>query len=59
MCVTKKEIKAYQEVNNLTYYEDSSNSEDEFRRNRIRHHILPLLENENPNILKELNNYSK
>ena len=59
MCVTKIEIKAYQEVNNLTYYEDSSNSEDEFRRNRIRHHILPLLENENPNILKELNNYSK
>ena len=28
-------------------------------KKEIRHHILPLLENENPNILKELNNYSK
>ena len=59
MCVTKNEIKEYQKLNQLEYYEDSSNGEDEFRRNRIRHHILPLLEAENPSILNELDNYSK
>lgn len=58
MCVTKKDIMEYQEKNDLKYFEDSSNSEDDFKRNRIRHHVLPLLENENPNILTELNNYS-
>lgn len=58
MCATKKEIKEYQENNMLSFYEDSSNSEDEFRRNRIRHHILPLMEEENPSLLAELYNYS-
>ena len=28
------------------YYEDSSNHEDDFLRNRIRHHIIPLLKEE-------------
>lgn len=58
LCLTKQEIRDYQQINNLEYYEDSSNSEDLFRRNRIRHNIIPNLINENPNLLNEAKNYS-
>lgn len=58
LCLTKKEIKQYQKLNNIKYYEDSSNSEDLFKRNRIRHNIIPNLLDENPNLLNEVKNYS-
>lgn len=58
LCLTKDEIKEYQKINNLKFYEDSSNSEDLFRRNRIRHNIIPNLLSENPNLLNEVKNYS-
>lgn len=59
MCLTKDEIKSYQQANNLKYFEDSSNNEDYFKRNRIRHHVIPLLLNENPNLFNQLADYSK
>ncbi len=58
MCLTKNEIKEYQRQNNIMYFEDSSNSEDNFTRNRIRHHVIPLLLKENPNLFKQLSDYS-
>lgn len=56
--LSKEEIKNYQKINELDYFEDSSNSEDDFRRNRIRHNVYPLLEKENPNILNNVAHYS-
>ncbi len=44
----KKEIYEYLHSNNIPYVEDETNQSDSFLRNRIRHHILPLLEQENP-----------
>lgn len=58
MCVTKDMIKAYQKENELDYFEDESNGEDHYTRNRIRHHVIPLLKKENPNLLFGLANYS-
>lgn len=49
MDITKKQILDYAKENNLQYFEDSSNSEDTYTRNRFRHHIIPSLRKENPN----------
>ena len=57
--VDKEFIKWYAEDNNLKYFNDCSNEEDDYQRNRIRHNIVPLLRLENPNITDAVNNYSK
>lgn len=41
---TRSEVLAYLSAHNLGYITDSSNLEDEATRNRIRHHLLPLME---------------
>ncbi|MBR1416688.1 MAG: tRNA lysidine(34) synthetase TilS [Bacilli bacterium] len=43
---TKEDIKNYLVNNNIKYYIDSTNEEDDYLRNRYRHHILPLLHQE-------------
>lgn len=49
--VTRREIMDYAKENALQWVEDESNKSLDFRRNRIRHKLLPLLEEEyNPNI---------
>ena len=56
--IHKEDIYKYAKENNITYFEDSSNNEDLYLRNRIRHHIIPLLEQENPNLSSSVTNYS-
>lgn len=56
--ISKEEIYLYAKENNIKYFEDSSNEEDDYTRNRIRHHIVPLLEKENPSIYKAISIYS-
>lgn len=41
LCVSRQEIEAWLTQKGLSYCEDSTNSEDVYTRNRIRHHILP------------------
>ncbi len=50
MDITKEEIISYSKENKIRYFEDSSNNEDTYTRNRFRHHIIPLLKQENPNL---------
>jgi len=50
LCVSKKEIMQFVEVKNLPFIIDSSNERDEWVRNKIRLHVLPLLETINPSI---------
>ena len=38
----------------LDHVEDSSNESDAFLRNRIRHHVMPLLKQENPRLAENL-----
>ena len=42
----------YAKINKLEYFEDSSNASDDYTRNRIRHHVIPILKNENSNLVK-------
>ncbi len=54
MDVTKQEILNYSKKYNILYYEDFSNSEDIYTRNRYRHNIIPLLKEENPNFNEKI-----
>lgn len=48
--VSRKEIEEYCLSNQLEALEDESNTDIAFRRNRIRHELLPYLEDFNPEI---------
>ena len=47
---TRKDVESFLEEWCLSHIEDSSNSTDAFLRNRIRHHVMPLLKQENPKL---------
>jgi len=44
--VSREEIEGYLEERNIPFRTDSTNNEDDYTRNRIRHNILPVLESE-------------
>lgn len=46
----KAELLAFAESNKLEWREDSSNRSDNYLRNRIRNHLLPFLESQNPDL---------
>ena len=52
--ITRKEVLSFLEEYNLPHREDSSNREDVFLRNRLRHHVMPLLKQENPSLAENL-----
>ena len=57
--VSKAEIMTYLEANALPYCTDSSNLSDDALRNRLRHHVMPLLQAENPNLTETLSRMTK
>ncbi len=46
LCLTREETENYLKKRDITYCQDSTNEEDLYARNRIRHHILPYAEKE-------------
>ena len=52
--ISRKEIISYAEKWNIPYREDRTNALDEYKRNRIRHQIIPVLEELNPSVLTTL-----
>ena len=54
LTVTRKEICAFLEEYSIPYVTDSSNGEDQFLRNRLRHGVMPALKEENPNVSQTL-----
>lgn len=55
---THERLCAYLRANGVAWIEDSTNSADDCRRNRLRHEVLPLLERENPSLLRQLTRQS-
>ena len=54
LTVTRQEVLAFLESEGIPWVNDSSNDTDAFTRNRIRHHVMPLLKAENPNLAQNL-----
>lgn len=50
LTVTKQEIRGYFKKNSGFFREDASNAKEDYTRNRFRHRIVPLLQQENPNV---------
>ena len=54
LLITRAEVEAFLDEYCLRHIEDSSNISDEFLRNRLRHHVMPLLKAENPRLALSL-----
>ena len=48
LCISRADILQYLKENNQDYVTDSTNLEDDALRNKIRHHVIPLLKSLNP-----------
>lgn len=55
----REQIERYLNEQNIMWCTDVTNEQDEFTRNRIRHHVLPVLEQQvNPAVVRHLNELS-
>lgn len=48
----RETLQIYYNSRQLSHREDSSNAEDYYSRNKIRHHVIPILESINPGLLQ-------
>ena len=48
--LTREDIEQYCEQNNLEYVTDSTNLTDDYTRNKIRHQVIPVLKQINPQL---------
>jgi len=54
---SRDEINEYQKEFNIKFFEDSSNKEDHYTRNKIRHNVIPTLKEINPKLGNSIINY--
>ncbi len=55
---SKETLKEYARRNQIRYFEDETNALDDVLRNRLRHHVMPLLERENRRFLTHVEELS-
>ena len=55
LAFTRKQIEGYVFANKIPYREDKTNASVEYRRNSIRHEVLPVLKRMNPSVVRTLN----
>ncbi len=49
---TRKQIEGYVRAHSIRYREDRTNAETEYRRNKIRHLVIPVMEELNPSFIR-------
>ena len=54
LTTSRREIEAYLSEYGVPHMEDSTNSNDSYTRNRVRHQLIPLLEEMNPGFVRRL-----
>lgn len=52
--ITRKDVLSFLKEYSIPFVEDSTNAEDAFLRNRIRHKVMPLLREENPRLAENM-----
>ena len=55
----RKEIEAFVNDNELKYREDSTNKEEKYLRNKIRHQVVPVFEEINPSFIANIEELSR
>lgn len=55
---SKESLIKYAHKKQLTYFEDASNQENIYTRNRIRNQVIPILKQENEHFLKHMTEFS-
>jgi tRNA(Ile)-lysidine synthase len=56
---SRQEIEYYSKENNIEWREDSSNASDKYLRNKIRHNLVPILKELNPDFLSSFQKTQK
>lgn len=56
---SREEIEVYAKENKIQWREDSSNSSDKYLRNKLRHDVIPILKEVQPNLLSSFENTVK
>lgn len=56
---SKESLAKYAQKKKLTYFEDASNQENIYTRNRIRNQVIPILKKENEHFLKHMTEFSQ
>ena len=51
---TRQQVMSFLEEYHISFVEDSSNAEDTFLRNRLRHQVMPVLKAENPRLAENM-----
>ena len=59
LAFSRDEISNYASANAVLWREDSSNTSDKYLRNKIRHDLVPILKELNPNFLTSFQNTQK
>lgn len=54
LSITRQQLLLFLSEYHVAYRTDSSNFSDDFLRNRLRHHVIPLLTQENPRFAENL-----
>lgn len=55
---SKQEILEYDKERGISFIVDSTNKEDDTMRNRMRHHVVPILKKENPALIQNALRFS-
>ncbi|MFA6800979.1 MAG: tRNA lysidine(34) synthetase TilS [Acholeplasmataceae bacterium] len=55
--VSKQDLIAYAAEHQVPYLDDESNEQDAYLRNRYRHAIVPIMKQENPQLLEQIKQY--
>lgn len=59
LAFSKDDLLAWALTHQISYFEDASNLENDYFRNRIRNQIMPQFKAENANFLKHIHNFVK